>query len=75
VSDLSFVSSSNGWGPVERDTSNGEQAAGDGHPITIRGTVYAKGLGVHADSDVAFFLGGNCSRFTATVGIDDEVAP
>ncbi|MFF0084768.1 NPCBM/NEW2 domain-containing protein [Streptomyces canus] len=75
LSDLSFVSSSNGWGPVERDTSNGEQAAGDGLPITIRGTVHAKGLGTHTDSDVAFFLGGNCSRFTATVGIDDEVAP
>lgn len=75
LSDLSFVSSSNGWGPVERDTSNGEQAAGDGQPITIRGTGHAKGLGVHADSDVAFFLGGNCSRFTAGVGIDDEVAP
>lgn len=75
LSDLSFVSSSNGWGPVERDTSNGEQAAGDGLPITIRGTVHAKGLGTHTDSDVAFFLGGNCSRLTATVGIDDEVAP
>ncbi|MER7689741.1 NPCBM/NEW2 domain-containing protein [Streptomyces sp. NPDC097610] len=74
-SDLSFVSASNGWGPVERDRSNGEQAAGDGGPIAIRGTQYAKGLGVHADSDVAFYLGGNCSRFTATVGIDDEVAP
>lgn len=75
LSDLSFVSSSNGWGPVERDTSNGEQAAGDGLPLTIRGTGHSKGLGVHADSDVAFFLGGNCTRLTATVGIDDEVAP
>jgi hypothetical protein len=75
LSDLTFGSSTNAWGPVERDMSNGEQAAGDGHPITIRGTRYAKGLGVHADSDVAFYLGGNCSRFTATVGIDDEVAP
>ncbi|MFJ9564723.1 NPCBM/NEW2 domain-containing protein [Streptomyces fuscichromogenes] len=75
LSDLSFVSSSNGWGPVERDMSNGEQAAGDGEPITIRGTVHDKGLGAHADSDVAFYLGGACTRFTATVGIDDEVAP
>ncbi|SEO90679.1 NPCBM/NEW2 domain-containing protein [Actinacidiphila rubida] len=75
LSDLSFVSTTNGWGPVERDLSNGEQAAGDGRTITLRGTAYAKGLGVHADSDVAFFLGGNCTRFTATVGVDDEVAP
>ncbi|WP_052398201.1 NPCBM/NEW2 domain-containing protein [Streptomyces sp. NRRL F-5123] len=75
LSDLSFVSATNGWGPVERDLSNGEQAAGDGGPITLRGTAYTKGIGVHAGSDVAFFLGGNCTRFTATVGIDDEVAP
>ncbi|MET7455772.1 NPCBM/NEW2 domain-containing protein [Streptomyces sp. NPDC005574] len=75
LSDLSFVADSNGWGPVERDRANGEQAAGDGKPLTIRGTAHTKGLGVHADSDVAFFLGGACTRFTATVGVDDEVAP
>src|SRR5207248_4897599 len=72
VSDLPFFSATNGWGPVERDTSNGEQAAGDGKPITLNGTVYPKGLGTNAVSDVAVYLGGNCSRFTATVGVDDE---
>ena len=75
LSDLAFVSSTNGWGPVERDMSNGEQAAGDGRPLALRGTSYAKGIGTNADSDVAVFLGGNCTRLTATVGIDDEVAP
>jgi hypothetical protein len=35
---------------------------------------YAKGLGVNAASDVALYLGGNCSRFTATVGVDDDVS-
>lgn len=74
VSDLSFVSAINGWGPVEHDTSNGEQQAGDGHPISIRGTTYANGLGVHANGDVALYLGGNCMRFTTVVGIADEVA-
>ncbi|MCO5974067.1 beta-galactosidase [Actinoallomurus soli] len=72
VSDLPWLSATNGWGPVERDTSVGEQAAGDGHPITINGTSYAKGLGTNAVSDVAVYLGGTCSRFTATVGMDDE---
>jgi hypothetical protein len=72
VSDLQWLSSTNGWGPVERDMSVGEQAAGDGHPITINGTVYAKGLGANAVSDVAVYLGGTCSEFTATVGMDDE---
>jgi beta-galactosidase GanA len=72
VSSLPFFSSTNGWGPVERNTSNGEQAAGDGKPITLNGTVYASGLGTNAVSDVGLYLGGNCRRFTATVGVDDE---
>ncbi len=73
VSALPFLSSTNGWGPVERDTSNGESAAGDGRTITIAGTTYPKGLGTNSVSDVEVNLGGNCSRFTATVGVDDEV--
>jgi beta-galactosidase GanA len=72
VSDLPFFSATNGWGPVERDTSNGEQSAGDGKPITLNGVVYAKGLGTNSVSDVAVYLGGDCTRFTATVGVDDE---
>ena len=72
VSDLPFLSATNGWGPVERDTSNGEQAAGDGHPITINGVTYTKGLGTNAISDVEVYLGGHCTRFTAMVGVDDE---
>jgi hypothetical protein len=72
VSDLPFFSATNGWGPVERDTSNGEQAAGDGKPITLNGTVYAKGLGTNAISDVGLYLGGNCTHFHAVVGVDDE---
>ncbi len=73
VSSLPFFSATNGWGPVERDTSNGEQAAGDGHTITLNGVTSTSGLGAHAVSDVTVYLGGNCSRFTATVGVDDEV--
>jgi hypothetical protein len=72
VSDLPFLSATNGWGPVERDHSNGEQAAGDGKTITLNGQTFAKGLGTNAPSDVAVWLGGHCSRFTATVGVDDE---
>lgn len=72
VSDLPFLSATNGWGPVERDTSNGEQQPGDGHTITLNTVQYSKGLGTNAVSDVALYLGGNCTRFTATVGVDDE---
>jgi hypothetical protein len=72
VSDIPFTST-NGWGPVERDTSNGENQAGDGRTMTLNATTFAKGLGVHANGDVSVYLGGNCSRYTATVGVDDEV--
>ena len=72
VSDLQFLTATNGWGPVERDTSVGGQAAGDGGPITIAGTTYAKGLGTNSVSEVEIYLGGQCSRFTAQVGVDDE---
>ncbi|MFF2964350.1 NPCBM/NEW2 domain-containing protein [Streptomyces sp. NPDC057963] len=72
LSDLPRLSATNGWGPVEQDTSNGESKAGDGNPITIGGTVFAKGLGVHADSAVEFYTGGACDTVTAQVGVDDE---
>ncbi|MEU2716375.1 NPCBM/NEW2 domain-containing protein [Streptomyces sp. NPDC007205] len=72
LSDLAWLSATSGWGPVERDTSNGESAAGDGHPITIGGAVYAKGLGAHAPSDVSFYTGKACTKVTADVGLDDE---
>ncbi|MER6027230.1 NPCBM/NEW2 domain-containing protein [Streptomyces sp. NPDC001851] len=72
LSDLAWLSATSGWGPVERDTSNGESAAGDGHPITIGGAVYAKGLGAHAPSDVSFYTGKACTKVTADVGVDDE---
>ncbi|TWP44779.1 glycoside hydrolase family 2 [Lentzea tibetensis] len=72
VSKLDFVSESNGWGPVERDTSNGENQRGDGAGISIRGTKFATGLGAHAESSVELYLGGACTRFTAVAGVDDE---
>ncbi|MFI6643969.1 NPCBM/NEW2 domain-containing protein [Streptomyces sp. NPDC050504] len=69
---LPWLSADNGWGPVERDRSNGESAAGDGGPLTIGGTVYAKGLGAHAESAVEFYTAGACERVSALVGLDDE---
>lgn len=75
VSDLPWTSARNGWGPVERDRSNGEQGAADGRPLKIGGRTFAKGLGVHASSDVRYALGGQCTSFTAAVGRDAEVGP
>ncbi|MFF0723973.1 NPCBM/NEW2 domain-containing protein [Streptomyces sp. NPDC004134] len=72
ASDWEWLEAGNGWGPVERDTSVGEQPAGDGKPLTIGGRTYAKGLGVHAASDVGFYTGEECETFSAQVGVDDE---
>ncbi|MET0235221.1 MAG: glycoside hydrolase family 97 catalytic domain-containing protein [Kibdelosporangium sp.] len=72
VSDLPFDSATNGWGPVERDMSNGESGGGDGRALSVAGTTYTKGIGVHAESDVVISLGGTCRTFTASVGVDDE---
>ncbi|MGN5632338.1 NPCBM/NEW2 domain-containing protein [Streptomyces sp. AC154] len=72
VSDLDFVSATNGWGPVERNQSVGGTNAGDGAPLTIGETVYPKGLGTNSVSDAAIYLGGNCSKFSATVGNDAD---
>ncbi|MGW7007260.1 NPCBM/NEW2 domain-containing protein [Streptomyces sp. NPDC054933] len=74
TSDLNWLAASNGWGPVEKDTSNGEANAGDGRPITIGGTVYPKGLGTNAPSEITYYTGGRCTAFRAQVGVDGEVA-
>ncbi len=74
LSDDTWVSATNGWGPVEKDMSNGETAAGDGQEISIRGAKYPKGLGTNATSDIVYYLGGHCSTLTSDVGIDDEEA-
>ncbi|MEF2279021.1 NPCBM/NEW2 domain-containing protein [Deinococcus sp. YIM 134068] len=67
----------NSWGPIERNTSNGEQKAGDGKPLTLNGRTYTQGYGVHAGSELKFSLkgtnGASCNNFTAEVGVDDEV--
>jgi alpha-galactosidase len=73
VSDVPWTSWTNGWGPPERDRSNGEQGATDGHPITINGVTYPKGIGVHAASEIDVYVGGRCASFSSDVGIDDEV--
>ncbi|MEU9551258.1 glycoside hydrolase family 97 catalytic domain-containing protein [Streptomyces werraensis] len=73
VSDLPFTSERNGWGPVERDMSNGERDPADGGPLTLEGAVHDKGLGMHAAGEVVVELDGGYRRFTAEVGVDDEV--
>ena len=71
LSDNTPIYAANALGPVERDTNNGATAAGDGTAIKIRGQTFDKGLGTAAPSAIIYRLGGKCSKFTATVGVDD----
>jgi hypothetical protein len=68
VSALTPTSATVGWGVLMDNTSI------KGNPITLRGTVYASGLGVHASSTVTYNLAGRFGTFTSAVGIDDETA-
>ena len=60
-------------GPYERNRSNGETAQGDGHTLAIGSVKFARGLGVHAESELRYALAGKYPEFTAEIGIDDEV--
>lgn len=63
----------NGLGPMEKNSSNGGASAGDGRTIGLDGIPYAKGLGVHAPSELRYNLGAACSgNFISDVGVDDE---
>ncbi|WP_328667189.1 NPCBM/NEW2 domain-containing protein [Streptomyces sp. NBC_00322] len=73
LSDLSPWQTVGGYGPLEKDKSNGGLALNDGGTLKIGGTPYTKGLGTHADSGIYYWPGGTCSQFSAKVGIDDEV--
>jgi hypothetical protein len=72
LSDMTYDSAINGWGPVEKDESNGEQQPFDGKTITINGQTYDKGLGTNAKSKIIYSIK-NCTQFISDIGVDDEV--
>ncbi|GHF31847.1 N-acetylneuraminic acid mutarotase [Deinococcus metalli] len=74
VSALDYSSATNGWGPLERNASNGSEQASDGRTLTVAGQTFSSGLGVHAPSEIIYTLPGTCSTITAQVGVDDETA-
>lgn len=73
LSDLKPTKVENGWGPVEKDQSNGEDAANDGELLSINGIGYLKGLGVNPTSDLTYKLNGKYTQFATDIGIDDDV--
>jgi alpha-galactosidase len=72
LSDLPWTYATNGYGPVELDTTNGEESPLDGAPIRLGRAAHNKGLGVHGPSLIRYHLDRRCSRFIAEVGIDDD---
>jgi alpha-galactosidase len=63
---LDRLAESNGYGPVLVDRSY------FGGPLTIHGTVYDHGLWTNAIASLTWYLGDNCTRFTADLGLDDS---
>lgn len=74
LSDLKYVNASNSQGPIELNKTNGANGDGDGSAITLKGTSYAKGLGVSANSEITYNIPqGQFFRLRAKLGIGDEI--
>lgn len=60
-------------GQIQQDYGNPHAGKSvDGNPLTMGRKTYARGLGTHARCEFALDLKGAASKFTATVGVDDE---
>lgn len=68
LGDLNISKISVGYGAV------GHNKSVDGKPLSIGGRRFDAGLGVHATSGATLQLDGRVTRFSALVGVDDEVA-
>lgn len=72
LGDVKPSTSTNGWGPIEMNASNGEKSLGDGKKMSIAGVQYDKGIGCHAPSTIDYALAGAYAEFTTMIGVDDE---
>ena len=78
ASELNWLSATNGWGVIGKNVANKDAANSPDLPLKVNYTdpatgqspVYAKGLGVHAQSKITYYVGGECSAFTAQVGLE-----
>lgn len=66
ISDLKPLKATVGWGGSARANRSIR-----GRPLSIAGTRYEKGMGVHASSELVYALDPGYHRFVAVVGIDD----
>ena len=67
ISDLDIGKTQQGWGQPQKDKSV------DLNALSIGGQGFERGLGTHADGVLYIDLAGGSRRFTAMVGVDDEV--
>ncbi len=67
LDELDIHSAVQGWGKPHRNKSV------DGHPLSIGGQQFKHGFGTHAESTLHIELDGGATRFSASVGVDDEV--
>jgi alpha-galactosidase len=70
LSDASWLQAVNGSWTVGYP-SVGRDVSASRSPLSIGGSTYEKGLGVHAFSRLWYYLGGMCRQFVAAVGVDD----
>lgn len=64
---LKLASANQGWG------NPGINKSVDGRPLTIGGKQLERGFGTHAESTLYIKLDGAAQKFSATVGLDDEI--
>lgn len=64
LSDLKYISGRTGWGKIGHDRSCLNR------PLRVDKQTFAKGIGVHAPSDLVYDLNGKWNRMTGLAGID-----
>jgi alpha-galactosidase len=64
---LDIRSATQGWGAPHKNKSV------DNHTLSIGGKQFERGFGTHAESFLHVKLDGGAQKFTASVGVDDEV--
>ena len=68
LDELDVTKASTGWGATQRNKSI------DGNVLTINGQQYLRGIGTHTSGKFIIELNKGTKRFTALVGVDDEIA-
>ena len=67
LDDLNLAAATQGWGEPHKNQSV------EGHPLTIGGQKFERGFGTHAVSTLRVNLASGAQKFSASVGVDDEV--